>query len=140
MISEIFRKIHCDDGGIKNVTTLEERIPELIELLKPLYEYSYYDLERILDKSCYVYQVNEKDELVAFGRSITDGVMQTVIYDVIVREDCRRNGRGKSIVGNLIEMWRTKVTILYYEPGSVEFYKKIGFKHFSNGMYRLKNG
>jgi predicted acetyltransferase len=32
----------------------------------------------------------------------------------------------------------TPVTILYAEKGSVEFYKKMGFEHFSNGMYRLK--
>jgi predicted GNAT family N-acyltransferase len=118
-------------------TEIRKRIPELAELLKPLYPYTEHQLRMIINNSVCHYHV-ENGELVAFGRAITDGVMQTVIYDVIVREGHRKMGRGSAIIRQIMKDCNTPVTILYAEKGSVDFYKKMGFEHFSNGMYRLK--
>ena len=114
---------------------IKGRHAEVIDLLKPLYEYKPHDFKQMCTASR-VCVATSDSAVVGFGRAITDGVMQTAIYDVIVADKYKKMGIGRNIVDLLCMQCNARVTILYAEPGSEDFYINIGFSNLRNGMFR----
>lgn len=78
--------------------------------------------------------VYENNQLLGFGRAISDGEYQAAIYDVAVLPACQGKGVGKIIMKELLNQLPNCNIILYATPGMEGFYKKLGFAAMKTGM------
>lgn len=72
-----------------------------------------------------------EEKIVGMGRSISDGVSDAYIQDVVVDKDYRRQGIGEAIVHRIVQFLLEhdiKWIALISEPGSEDFYLKLGFR------------
>ena len=70
------------------------------------------------------------DKLIGMGRSISDGVSDAYIQDVMVHTDYRGNGIGKDIIRTLVtflQKHELQWIGLISEPGYERFYQSLGF-------------
>lgn len=86
------------------------------------------------------------DQLIGFGRILSDGYRQAAIYDIAVNPTYQGQGIGKEIVKQLVDAAPTCNFILYASPGKEGFYESLGFKRMKTGMAvfadsdRMKDG
>jgi ribosomal protein S18 acetylase RimI-like enzyme len=78
------------------------------------------------------------DRLIGFGRAISDGVYQAVIYDCAVLPELQGKGIGKMIMDNILSQVSHCNVILYASPGKEGFYQKQGFRRMKTGMAHFK--
>ena len=74
---------------------------------------------------------NGENELIGFGRLISDGVLYAFVCDMIILPEYQKQGIGSSILEALIQHCRKqKVRVLWLFSASEksEFYKKFGFE------------
>lgn len=83
--------------------------------------------------------IYDNNNLIGFGRTISDGVYQAAIYDVAVLPSYQGKGIGKLIISNILESIPKCNAILYASPGKEEFYKKFNFKKMKTGMAYFQN-
>ena len=98
---------------------------------------AYYTAEihkRAFSNSQVVVFVFDEENLVGFGRAISDGEYQAAIYDVAVLPDCQGKGIGKMIIQTIVEKIPNCNFILYASPGKEQFYEKENFKRMKTGM------
>jgi spermidine synthase len=79
---------------------------------------------------CFLTAWNE-NELVGFGRVISDGFNDGYIQDVYVAENFRKQGIAGNIISKLTEYCKEKNInwiALIAAPGSVTLYEKLGFE------------
>ena len=110
---------------------------ELSNLYKiaPLGDKKADDLQRAFGNSMYKCFVFEGYQLVGVGRALADGVDCSYICDVAVHPECQGKGLGKSIIKKLTSLSEGhKKIILYANPGTEGFYKKLGFKRMNTAM------
>lgn len=72
-----------------------------------------------------------EDKLVGFGRLISDGRLQALIVDMIVRPENQGQGIGKEILRQLVQkaqQHQIKSIKLFCAKGKSEFYVKSGFR------------
>ena len=75
------------------------------------------------------------NNLVGFGRAISDGQYQSAIYDIVVLPEFQRQGIGSEIMKALLESLPEKTTVLIFvAPGKQAFYRTFGFGHLKTGM------
>ena len=87
---------------------------------------------------CTVFLYHE-EQLVGFGRAISDWVYQAAVYDCAVVEACQGLGLGRLIVREILSRLPGCNVILYASPGKEGFYEKQGFKRMKTGMARFVN-
>lgn len=78
--------------------------------------------------------VFHNDNLIGFGRAISDGAYQAAIYDVAVLPSYQGKGIGKMIVQTLVKSSPNCNVILYASPGKEVFYEKENFRRMKTGM------
>src|ERR1700688_4153192 len=66
------------------------------------YKVSAEDLSNALSASWSSVSAYESGRLVGFGRTMSDGVLYAVLFDVIVHPDFQRQGIGREIVRQLV--------------------------------------
>lgn len=74
---------------------------------------------------------NNNNELIGFGRLISDGVLYAFVCDMIVLPEYQKQGIGSSILNKLIEHCneqKVRVLWLFSASGRSGFYKKFGFE------------
>lgn len=76
----------------------------------------------------------DEDELVGFGRAISDGAYQAAVYDCAVVEEYQGHGLGKLLMQEILSKLPECNVILYASPGKEAFYEKQGFKRMKTGM------
>ncbi|MVP01189.1 GNAT family N-acetyltransferase [Paenibacillus lutrae] len=82
-------------------------------------------------------------DLVGFGRVLSDGVFQSFICDLIVHPGYQKQGIGSSVLKALLLQCKNHHIVsvqLCCAQGKAEFYKKFGFMQRSSvapGMYWL---
>lgn len=76
----------------------------------------------------------DEDNLVGFGRAISDGEYQAAIYDVAVLPSYQGKGIGKMIIRTIVDNNADCNFILYASPGKEPFYEKENFKRMKTGM------
>ena len=74
------------------------------------------------------------DEMVGFCRALSDGIRQSVIYDLNVMKSFRNKGIGKQLMTKVVGLLPNGPIILYAIPGKEGFYQDIGFKKLQTGM------
>ncbi len=80
-----------------------------------------------------------KNQIVAFGRAISDGAYQAAVYDMAVNPDFQKKGLGKIIIKKIVEQLPECNIILYASPGKEGFYIRNGFKKMKTGMAHFIN-
>jgi len=95
--------------------------------------------QRAFNNSHTIVFVFDGDNLIGFGRALSDGEYQAAIYDVAVLPSYQGNGIGKMIVRAIIENTPHCNFILYASPGKEKFYEKENFKRMTTGMALFVN-
>ena len=96
------------------------------------------DAQQIRDafeKSSHVIFIYEREQLVAFGRTMDDGCYYAMLVDVVVKPSCQGNGFGSQIVDYLREqLVGYKFVTLTAAPGKDDFYLKLGWHRQKSAM------
>ncbi|MNW53724.1 acetyltransferase [compost metagenome] len=89
-------------------------------------------LEKCLKENWFSVSVyNEADEIIGYGRILSDGELQALICDVIIKPEFQRKGIGSLIVTRLIEECKKHDILLiqlFSAWGKEDFYIKHGFE------------
>jgi GNAT superfamily N-acetyltransferase len=88
------------------------------------------ELYRAISSSWHVLSAYDNDDLVGFGRVISDGTLYALICDLIVRPSYQGQGIGSTLLTKLIGRCRRqqiRVIWLFSAKGKSTFYKDFGF-------------
>ena len=103
----------------------------------PLGNKSADDLAIVFANSMFTTLVYGEGQLVATGRALADGLDCAYIGDVAVHPDLQGRGLGSAVVQRLVDAASGhKKIILYANPGTEGFYRRLGFLHMSTAMGR----
>jgi len=78
--------------------------------------------------------VFDNEQLIGFGRAISDGCSQAAIYDVAVLPPYQGKGIGRQMIGEIVDSLPGCSFILYASPGKEPFYEKLHFKRMKTAM------
>lgn len=115
-----------------------QRVPEILKEVGMNF-HSAEKHERAFAKSHSVVFIFDGENLIAFGRAISDGECQAAIYDVAVLPIYQGKGIGRMIVQNLVQQTPQCNFILYASPGKEQFYEKENFRRMKTGMALFAN-
>jgi len=93
--------------------------------------YTREQLYQAAQNSWYHISIYDQDQLIAFGRMISDGVYQALICDVMVDPSYQKQGLGKKIIEALLQKCKDsgiQSVQLFSAKGKQQFYKKLGFE------------
>ena len=92
-------------------------------------------VDRIVEKSfCFVIAVFE-NKIIGMGRSISDGISDAYIQDVVVLNKYRGKGIGGKIIDTIVDYLKSQKISwigLIGEPGTQSFYEKHRFELMKN--------
>ena len=83
-----------------------------------------------ISASWYTLSAYDNDDLVGFGRIISDGVLYALICDLIVKPSYQEQGIGSTLLNKLIARCRrqqVRAIWLFSAKGKSAFYKNFGF-------------
>ena len=88
------------------------------------------DLKKCLANSDVVISIWVGNEIVGFGRALTDGIYRGVLWDIVIDQNHQGNGLGKLIVNNLLSSKEIKNTKKIYlmTTNKKLFYSQMDFK------------
>lgn len=110
---------------------------ELSELYRiaPLGEKPPHELQRAFSNSLYKCFVQKDGRLIGAGRALADGIDCAYLCDVAVHPDFQGRGLGRDIIVKLRDLSAGhKKIILYANPGTEGFYRKLGFLRMRTAM------
>ena len=91
------------------------------------------ELFRAISSSWYTLAAYDKDELVGFGRVVSDGVLYALICDLIVKPSCQGQGIGTRLLTHA-EKWahehnreRLTLWVAATNERAIQVYRKAGF-------------
>jgi GNAT superfamily N-acetyltransferase len=82
--------------------------------------------------------VHDGDELVGFGRAISDDAYQAAVYDMAVAPEYQGQGIGTTIMKHMLNRLPHCNVILYAAIGKEPFYEKMGLRRMKTGMALFK--
>ena len=94
------------------------------------YQASMAELEQALAHSWHVVCAYEGERLVGIGRTVSDGVLYAMIYDMIVRPSHQGRGIGSAILTRLVAQCQEaglRDIQLFSAQGKAGFYRRRGF-------------
>ena len=88
------------------------------------------DLKKCLANSDVIVSVWVGNEIVGFGRALTDGIYRGVLWDIVIDKNHQGNGFGSLIVENLLSSKKLKNTKKLYlmTTNKKLFYSQFDFK------------
>lgn len=90
--------------------------------------------QKVFEQSYAVVFIFDREQIIGFGRAISDGICQAAIYNIALDEKYHGKGLGKEIINQLISQVEQCNIILYTHPNTVNFYEKLGFLKMQTGM------
>ena len=92
------------------------------------------DLKICLANSDVVISLWMGNEIVGFGRALTDGIYRGVLWDIVIDENYQGKGFGKLIVNNLLSSKKVKNTKKLYlmTTNKQLFYSQLDFQEVSS--------
>ena len=92
------------------------------------------DLRKCLANSDVIVSIWSQDELVGFGRALSDGIYRSVLWDIVIDQNHQGRGYGKMIIKNILESKQIKHTQKIYLMTSNKklFYSQVDFKEVSS--------
>jgi ribosomal protein S18 acetylase RimI-like enzyme len=92
-------------------------------------------LRTVFGHSMFVCFVYAGDTLVGAGRALADGRDCSYIAHVAVHPDHQGRGLGTALIRKLVDLSRGhKKIILYANPGTEDFYTRLGFLRMNTAM------
>ena len=88
------------------------------------------DLKKCLANSDVIISLWVRNEIVGFGRALTDGIYRGVLWDIVIDQNHQGKGYGKLIVNNLLSTKKIKDTKKLYlmTTNKKLFYSQLDFK------------
>ena len=88
------------------------------------------DLKTCLANSDVIVSLWVGDQIVGFGRALTDGIYRGVLWDIVIDQNYQGKGFGKLIVKNLLSSKKIKNTKKLYlmTTNKKLFYSQLDFK------------
>ncbi len=121
-------------------TISTERLPEASELLSLFLQTSWAKdrsierIEIVLNNTKTYVVIRDKDQLIGFGRALSDGVYRAMLDDIVVDKSYRKQGLGKVIVKQLLDQLDDiEQVFLNTKPDLESFYEAYGFSR-SKGL------
>ena len=92
------------------------------------------DLKKCLANSDVVISLWVGEEIVGFGRALTDGIYRGVLWDIVIDQNHQGKGFGKLIVNNLLSSKEIKNTKKIYlmTTNKKLFYSQLNFKEVTS--------
>ncbi|MDT3425021.1 ribosomal protein S18 acetylase RimI-like enzyme [Paenibacillus forsythiae] len=90
--------------------------------------------KKAFEQSYAVTFVYDQGRLIGFGRAVSDGVSQAVLYNIVVDPDYHGQGLGRAIIEDLLKAVGHCDVILYTHPDKMSFYTHLGFRRMRTGM------
>ena len=92
------------------------------------------DLKKCLANSDVIISLWIGDEIVGFGRALTDGIYRGVLWDIVIDQNYQGKGFGKLIVQNLLSSKKIKNTKKLYlmTTNKKLFYSQLDFKEVTS--------
>ena len=92
------------------------------------------DLRKSLSNSDVIVSIWFNNEIVGFGRALSDGVYRGVLWDIIIDKNHQGLGYGKIIVKTLLDSKKIKETQKIYlmTTNKKLFYSQVDFKEVSS--------
>ena len=92
------------------------------------------DLKKCLANSDVIISIWSNNNLVGFGRALTDGIYRGVLWDIVIDKNHQGKGYGKMIVKNLLQSKKIKNTKKIYLMTTSKklFYSQVDFKEVSS--------
>ncbi|QHW37445.1 GNAT family N-acetyltransferase [Staphylococcus ursi] len=98
------------------------------------------NIRSILKNSTHIVLAIYNNEVIGLGRSLSDGIFNAAIYDVIVNPEYQNLKLGSRIVKDLLEQIGDVSCIhLISTSGKLDFYRKQGFSKLKTGMAIYKS-
>ena len=113
----------------------------LIKLQKLLENHTFWaknrtikDLKKCLANSDVIVSLWVGNEIVGFGRALTDGIYRGVLWDIVIDQNYQGKGFGKLIVENLLSSKKIKKTKKIYlmTTNKKLFYSQLDFKQITS--------
>ena len=97
-------------------------------------ERSINDLKKCLANSDVIVSIWYNNDLIGFGRALSDGVFRGVLWDIVIDKEHQGKGYGKLIVDNLLNSKKIKKTKKVYlmTTNKKLFYSQIDFKEVTS--------
>ena len=91
------------------------------------------DLKKCLANSDVIVSLWVGNEIVGFGRALTDGIYRGILWDVVIDQNHQGKGFGSLIVQNLLSSKKIKNTKKLYlmTTNKKRFYKQFNFKEIN---------
>ena len=88
------------------------------------------DLKKCLANSDVIVSLWVRNEIVGFGRALTDGIYRGVLWDIVIDQNYQGKGFGKLIVKSLLSSKKIKNTKKLYlmTTNKKLFYSQLDFK------------
>ena len=92
------------------------------------------DLKKCLANSDVIISIWVGNEIVGFGRALTDGIYRAVLWDIVIDQNHQGKGFGKLIVNNLLSSKEIKNTKKIYlmTTNKKLFYSQMDFKEVNS--------
>ena len=92
------------------------------------------DLKKCLANSDVIVSLWVRDEIVGFGRALTDGIYRGVLWDIVIDQNYQSKGFGKLIVKSLLSSKKIKNTKKLYlmTTNKKLFYSQLDFKEVTS--------
>jgi len=92
------------------------------------------DLRKCLANSDVIISLWVGNEIVGFGRALTDGIYRGVLWDIVIDQNHQGKGFGKIIVKNLLSSKKIKNTKKLYLMTTNKrlFYSQLDFKEVTS--------
>ena len=92
------------------------------------------DLKKCLANSDVIVSLWVGNEIVGFGRALTDGIYRGVLWDIVIDKNHQGKGFGTLIVQKLLSSRKIKNTKKLYLMTTHQklFYEQLGFKEVDN--------
>ena len=92
------------------------------------------DIKKCLANSDVIISLWAGNEIVGFGRALTDGIYRGVLWDIVIDQNHQGKGYGKLIVKNLLSSKKIKNTKKIYlmTTNKKLFYSQFDFKEVTS--------
>ena len=92
------------------------------------------DLKKCLANSDVIISIWSQNQIVGFGRALSDGIYRGVLWDIVIDQNHQGKGYGKMIVKNLLESKQIKYAKKIYLMTTSKklFYSQVDFKEVSS--------
>lgn len=90
--------------------------------------------QKVFENSYSVAFAFDESKLIGVGRTLSDGICQAAIYNIVLDEGYHGFGIGRALIQSLINSVKHCNIILYTHPQTIKLYEKLGFRRMKTGM------